>query len=573
MAPQPADCGDFYSGGSLLVPRGFTSGNGCFINAPTIVHGPTAIIQTGDQVALTAPTIKIGQTFVDFSKNSLQGCAITGEASIPPKETHSSSSHVKLSRTGYEFPTDVQDLLPPSACHITTNCDHKGGSVTITTPRIQSGGCLIECIDSGVLFQSPIEMRPQLSGGGFVLQNRLSTEIQEEVAPIMNEEELRSLLSPKLVETDNCYSNCSDEGMVPTPPSGCQELPGMRRNTMDERNFSCPRNSQNLRLSACCSNQLNCHSQPETSQEQVFRNRAGSSIDSQQHQQSCCRLKPLQTSQVTNAVQQSLNKNLQIQVNATVQLPASLGQCTVNITATTNSIGDSIVNSKATSTRSWNNFNGGGIIQPDNNSGVNSSNLERRDTTPSTPVSWLMPCPWSFDNYLIDKDVTRLCEVKKLLQTSGWYHQELSSQQSENLLKEAPIGCWLMRDSSDSRYIFAVSVQTARGPTSVRVHFYRGRFRLDAEPRLAMAMPLFACPIKMLEYYVEYSKRMDEQKKEVWVDYSGEIYSQIYLTKPMVKEVRSLSHLARLAVHANKLHTDHLPPLIRKYLSEYPYSL
>ena len=116
-------------------------------------------------------------------------------------------------------------------------------------------------------------------------------------------------------------------------------------------------------------------------------------------------------------------------------------------------------------------------------------------------------------------------------------------------------------------------MQTARGPTSVRVHYFVGQFRLDAEPRLAFAIPLFDCPIKMLEYYVEYSKSVDEQRKEVWVDYSGQLYSEIYLTKPLVKEVRSLSHLARLVVNRNKLPTKHLPPLIRNYLAEYPYSL
>lgn len=123
--------------------------------------------------------------------------------------------------------------------------------------------------------------------------------------------------------------------------------------------------------------------------------------------------------------------------------------------------------------------------------------------------------------------------------------------------------------------MFAVSVQTARGPTSVRVFYFMGKFRLDAEPRLASTMPLFDCPIKMLEYYVEYSKQMNEPRREVWVDYTGLVYSQIYLSEPLLKEVRSLAHLARIAVNRAGLEKEkeRLPPLIKNYLTEYPYSL
>ncbi|XP_029173654.1 uncharacterized protein LOC114942446 [Nylanderia fulva] len=202
------------------------------------------------------------------------------------------------------------------------------------------------------------------------------------------------------------------------------------------------------------------------------------------------------------------------------------------------------------------------------NNGCN--NNEQKDETISVPHPWVMSSPWSLDTKLLSKDI-RLCEMKRLLQTCGWYHENISWKQSENLLKDMSVGRWLMRDSSDSRYIFAISVQTARGPTSVRVCYFLQHFQFDAEPGLALAIPTFDCPITMLEHYVEYSKRMD--RREVWVDYSGQLYSQIYLTKPLMKEVKSLSHLARLVVNRNKLPTEHLPLLIRNYLAEYSYTL
>ena len=545
MTSESSEYKDFYGGGGLQVPRGLTRGNGCFINAPTIINGPT-IIQTGDQVDLTNPAIK---SFLDFAKNPSESPALNAEASNG--ETSSASSHLKLSRTGY---------------HMITNGDHTGGGVTITTPTIQSGGCLVECIDSGVLFQSPTEMRPHLSGEGFSLQNHLSTEIPDDFQPILDEEELRDLPSPNLVENECCCSICKDHGIVLNPPSGCQELPGKRSSGLGERNFSCLRNSQNRRFSPCSSNQFNCL-------------RAGSSIENRRQTcccysnqlSCCCHNNNRQSSQIMMV--QGSNPDLQLSVNATLQLPTSLGQCTINFTASTNSLKNSTANStKTTSSRSRNNFNGGGIIQPDTNYGMNGSNLESRDTSPSTPVSWLMPSPWTFDTILMDRDTPRLGEVKKMLMTTGWYYPELSWKQSQDLVKGASVGSWLIRDSSDKRFTFTVTVQIPKGATSVRVHHYRGQFRFDAVARYATIMPLFDCPIKMIEYYVMYSK-MKKEKREVWLDCNSGTRRQIYLTKPLVKEVRSLSHLARLAVNAYQLPTYQLPPPIKKYLAEYPYSI
>ncbi|KOC63488.1 Suppressor of cytokine signaling 2 [Habropoda laboriosa] len=468
----------------------------------------------------------------------------------------------------FEFPINKEGQQNQgSGCQIITSCDLTGGSVTITTPSIQSGGCLIQSTDSSILMQTPhVEIRPKLSGGGCFMQKTLSTENQE-----------ASVILPEHKNQQEGVNQ--NERTFLLPPSGCQELPGIRRNMLPQEtvvgNFT----------------DANCEEKPVFSSFQVtnvpvmqFQQAKSSKKGEQELEQNknfncCCnnvqnlyhvKSNSLPVSENHNSVVLNSNPGVQIQVNATVQLPASLGQCTVNITATTTNSPNS---ASGITAKTKNNFNGGGLVQENETQNDEENFEESRDRTPTTPISWLMPCPWSFDSYMMDRDAARLSKVKRLLQTCGWYHEGLSWQQSENLLKNAAVGRWLMRDSSDSRYMFAVSVQTARGPTSVRVHYFVGQFRLDAEPSLAFAIPLFDCPIKMLEYYVEYSKSVDEHRKEVWVDYSGQLYSPIYLTKPLVKEVRSLSHLARLVVNRYKLLTEHLPPLIRNYLAEYPYTL
>ncbi|XP_063995026.1 uncharacterized protein LOC135172693 [Diachasmimorpha longicaudata] len=477
-ALPPGDCNSYY--GSLLVPRDYTGG-GCFINAPTIIQGPAIIQSSSEARKLDTPSI-----FNHHRDNS------THRAS----RCHTSP--------------DVQ---------INTTCDLTGGTVMITTPSIQSGGCLIESTDSGYLVQSPtIEIRPKLSGGGCLVQKRLSTDFTDTLG------DLNYFEAPLTFDK-------MEEIIMKTPPSGCQELPGARINEG----------------SCCCGTSNSC--------------------------------KKSSTSFGTTCIPMDSSKGpessgVQIQVNATVQLPSNGGQCTFNITATAESSGSRISGSP-TSVRVRNNFNGGRLMNQGGISGDESSvpvETEKRDDAPTTPLSWLTPCPWGFDNVVAEKDVARLHEIKRILRTSGWYHEGLSWQQSEQILKNAEVGRWLLRDSSDSRYAFAVSVQTTRGPTSVRILHSFGRFRLDAEPTIAHAMPTFDCPIKMLEYYVQYSKKIEENQRHVWVDYSGLLFSHIYLTGPVVKEVRSLSHMARIAIDRRLLEGRNLPAPIRNYINEYPYS-
>ncbi|KAK0168033.1 hypothetical protein PV327_001874 [Microctonus hyperodae] len=551
MQQSSSECTEnYYNCSGLLVPRGYnnnnsnnnnTSNNGCFINAPTIINGPT-IIQS-------------------MSHDSLN-------------KIHTSSDGIlddsKL------WIDQMKNIMKSTNCKM-NSCDLTGSKMTIATPSIQSGGCVIQNNNSDIIIQSPhIEIKPKLSGGGYLLvQKKLSTEdLSSSEINFTDDHYSEALNGVRCFEETPLSEEKTEEMMLIPPPSGCQELPGIRRqcssvkshdnyiesklNINNIKSSSNELNNESLndnkkRLSGCCCISRS-HSSHDNNLSSTSVNNSTPSAD----------ISTCKTSENTNA------GSVQIQVNATVQLPPNVGQCVVNITATTNQSNfDTSINAAPTTVRSKNNFNGGGLIQTNaaNSSSVMPENIE----TPTTPVSWLMPCPWGFEKYPQDKDLIKLLEVKRLLHTSGWYHEGLSWQQSENLLKNAPIGRWLMRDSSDSRYTFAISVQTARGPTSVRVHYLFGRFRLDSEPRLTLAMPLFDCPIKMLEYYVKYST-VEDNRREVWVDYSGQLYSQIYLTQPLFKQVRSLSHLARLVVNKNKLNTDHLPSPIKNYIAEYPYS-
>lgn len=152
-------------------------------------------------------------------------------------------------------------------------------------------------------------------------------------------------------------------------------------------------------------------------------------------------------------------------------------------------------------------------------------------------------------------------------------------------------GTFLVRNSSDPRYLFSLSVQTERGPTSVRLFYINGYFRLDAQVHLQSSMPMFASVVELVQHYVKQSRlcRRAKDDTQVWIDpQQGKVYSSIVLTVPLRRESSppSLKHLARLAIHGalqeaavpgrstGPVHEQlELPRSLTAYLEEYPYSL
>ncbi|CAG9094563.1 unnamed protein product [Plutella xylostella] len=178
-----------------------------------------------------------------------------------------------------------------------------------------------------------------------------------------------------------------------------------------------------------------------------------------------------------------------------------------------------------------------------------------------------------------DSEIQRLNETLKVLRISGWYYGNLDWQGAQVFLKEASPGAFIIRDSGDKNFIFSLSVQTERGPTSVRLHYKNGFFRLDSEKALQMYMPRFRCVIELVQHYCSKSAG-----GTVWVDRKGCPHSPVLLSAPLRKAPPTLAHAARLAVHktfnsAPKIRSCPkysflpLPTSILDYLGEYPYSI
>ncbi|XP_078729186.1 suppressor of cytokine signaling 3-like [Lampetra fluviatilis] len=87
------------------------------------------------------------------------------------------------------------------------------------------------------------------------------------------------------------------------------------------------------------------------------------------------------------------------------------------------------------------------------------------------------------------------------LAESGFYWGSVAGPEARRLLASQSVGTFLVRDSTDPRHLFSLTLRTRLGATSVRVQLHAGRFRLECSQRRD-ALPGFDCVLRLLEHYV-----------------------------------------------------------------------
>ena len=81
------------------------------------------------------------------------------------------------------------------------------------------------------------------------------------------------------------------------------------------------------------------------------------------------------------------------------------------------------------------------------------------------------------------------------------------------------------------------------GPTSVRIHFSNGKFRLDADEKIQHKMPTFDSVCELVQFYRadQQADGAKSQSNHVWVDTKGQLYDPICLRQPLMKQVLTLT--------------------------------
>jgi len=177
-----------------------------------------------------------------------------------------------------------------------------------------------------------------------------------------------------------------------------------------------------------------------------------------------------------------------------------------------------------------------------------------------------------------------------VLRESCWYWGNISGERAREVLRDTLPGTFLIRDSADKRYLFSLSVMTVRGPTSIRLIFSRGCFRIETSGIISPRSPCVVSLMVRMAYLARNSAQqpITEQSENVPTavpknqgheevttgapKINGPIRKAALLQKPLFCKVPTLKHLSRVAV--NKFNLRNLTSdSLCEYIHQYPYPM
>ena len=193
-------------------------------------------------------------------------------------------------------------------------------------------------------------------------------------------------------------------------------------------------------------------------------------------------------------------------------------------------------------------------------------------------------------------DAERLESAYRLLSECGFYYGRMTIDEATERLSRWPVGAFLLRDSSDRRYLFSLSVQTCRGTTSIRMSYRSGLFRLDCSSEQEHLMPTFDCPLRLVTHYVRLCSGASptstaagvrrNRHSYVLLETSGRRDTPVLLIQPYRERPPSLSQLCRRTIQRalycggagdsgrdNAVDRLQLQPSLKSYLKQFPYDL
>ncbi|XP_077475852.1 suppressor of cytokine signaling 3-like [Stigmatopora argus] len=155
------------------------------------------------------------------------------------------------------------------------------------------------------------------------------------------------------------------------------------------------------------------------------------------------------------------------------------------------------------------------------------------------------------------------------LQESGFYWGAITGKNANGLLGGEKAGTFLVRDSSDNRHLFTLSVKTVAGTKNLRVQCDAASFYLQTDPKNVHAVPRFDCILKLVHHYMPQGRG---KARGVDYIYSGGDKVPLELLKPLACCPSSLQHLCRKTVNGHldlSSGAEELPRPLRQYMQDY----
>ncbi|XP_057673017.1 suppressor of cytokine signaling 1a [Corythoichthys intestinalis] len=106
-----------------------------------------------------------------------------------------------------------------------------------------------------------------------------------------------------------------------------------------------------------------------------------------------------------------------------------------------------------------------------------------------------------FPTFNCKEDCRIITDTAAQLELSGFYWGPLGVEEAHRMLKDAPKGSYLIRDSRQKDVFFTLSYHAKGGPVSVRIDYKRQKFSLSGNERT------FPTLFDLLEHYTNSPKR------------------------------------------------------------------
>nr|XP_057905948.1 suppressor of cytokine signaling 1a [Doryrhamphus excisus] len=181
--------------------------------------------------------------------------------------------------------------------------------------------------------------------------------------------------------------------------------------------------------------------------------------------------------------------------------------------------------------------------------------LQHRDDAPNPKQKSASVAPkysTHFPTFNCKEDCSVITDTASQLELSGFYWGPLGVEEAHRMLRDAPLGSFLIRDSRQKDVFFTLSYHAKSGPVSVRIDYKRHNFSLAGNERT------FSTLFALLEYYINCPKRSLKTPYRKW--------------KPTLQELcrRRVMEICDGATQVSELP---LTKVVQDFLMEFPYQL
>lgn len=160
--------------------------------------------------------------------------------------------------------------------------------------------------------------------------------------------------------------------------------------------------------------------------------------------------------------------------------------------------------------------------------------------------------PTHFRVFACKEDCKIITDTAAKLERSGFYWGPLGVEDAHRMLRDAPLGSFLIRDSRQKDVFFTLSYHAKSGPVNVRIDYKQQKFSLAGNSRSFLS--LFA----LLEYYINSPKKSLSVPYRKW--------------KPTLQEL-CRKRIMELCGGSSKVPELPVTHVAQSFLLDFPYKL